>query len=720
MADTKLVETGSAALAGISTEAKVDPGILNKLSKEKRDEFNHVAELRKQERDGKDPMEAFRNTLSRTKFGKDKIELTNTAFGGGEATINNGVAEIPDTASDEAKANFKKGKEINEKNSSVLTYTQVLKEAAREGKTVQEIYTKPPYSIRTTTEWTKQRNDALDALLKDGKILKNFGNELNGLSDPQKRDYIDEVLAKDPALNEAIITRMEEIKKTGEQFKPTTESEEKKKLDEDKTNIKAELDKNFKFILNDIGIKDATEQAAIITSLQPYLDAGADGGKLQKELLNIVLEKEGITSTGDINTYQDAKLARAQTEKQLPVLEKQIEDLKAELKTVGKDEKERKRIEKELLDKQREYNTAGSTFDTAGGVMDYLKDKTKQDDTWFNEKSMKLSEIRDKIQGEIQPDGKRSGGIESYTENLANQQKSLNEIDKKITDLPPAADADKEKAARLAAESDLLLQLEDVLSDSISEVLLKRHEELKDLEEARIKKAIEEATKAGDAWSVQALEKYSEALKTRYIDSTNKNIVTHKDTIRDDAVTLAHDGENGAKEIFSEITGMEDEAAEKDKIATELFSPPAASGARRVITRYSSLTDVQKHQADETYKQRVEKLNELFDKNKEGLEATIIKSVFAARGIKEKLNIPLGGGDFLNNNEWKMLQEKFSDLLTKGSPVSAEMKKVEEELQKKGVKLGPDSKLKWLMWALLGGLGAIGLAEANLIKKVVS
>ena len=201
----------------------------------------------------------------------------------------------------------------------------------------------------------------------------------------------------------------------------------------------------------------------------------------------------------------------------------------------------------------------------------------------------------------------------------------LEKIEKQLKGAPSTSESDTEKARRLTAESELLTDFEDVLEGAISDVILKRHNELKDLDKARIDKAIAEAEKAGDKWSADTLKTYNEALKTRYIYTTGGSTKIDKDTIKADNQKLAADGEDGAKVIFTEMTGLKDEAAEKDDIANQLFPPTGRARA----TDYSSLSDQQKFQVDEIYRKRIDQFNNMLNDQKAGLETTAIQSMLA-------------------------------------------------------------------------------------------
>ena len=222
MPDVNIAETSGAALAA-GAEKPIDRGIVSSMSREQKKKQEFVNELKRERETTTDPMERFNNIAKRTEFGKGKRESVNAAFGGGEASIDptTGIAELSSTASSENKANFEKAQRLNERYGKVLDYTQVLKEAARTHQDVKDVYKSEKFKL-TETAWKKMRTDALNTLLNDGKITTNFADELKGLSDDQKRDYIDEVLAKDPALNEAIIARMEDIRTEAEKLEPVS------------------------------------------------------------------------------------------------------------------------------------------------------------------------------------------------------------------------------------------------------------------------------------------------------------------------------------------------------------------------------------------------------------------------------------------------------------------------------------------------------------------
>lgn len=696
MADATQIEISRGATLATGEKKTAAPTNASTELKASVSKSNELIEFRNK---NKPTIETFRSNLGRGEFSTNSREFVNAGLSGGEGRINNttGKAELPTGASREAQEHSNRTKTAVDKISKAIDYTQILRDAARDGKNPKDIYSQPPYNLKDR-EWSNLRTETLDLLLKDGGITAKFSDELAGLNPDQQREYIDPALGSDPALNAKIIERMEEIRKEVEDLKAPQKGPDRVRLDADKTRTETALNNTYDILLRNANLDPASVEAQQLkAALEPFLTSGAPANEIQDQVARALISARGITNQQDYDAYDQASFKLQDKQTQIVLRQQLIKNLQSSGQQLSKQD------QAQISRWNTEIATLTTELGTAGGKVNDIVGKLGLTSEEIEGKLSELKSIRENVYGINRPDGTTRGGIADASGRLVARYKEMTDINGKIEAADSSQEAMQERSQRLAEESNIITKLEGVLSGSIEDLLVQRHGELVILEGARLDKAIGEAQKAGDKWKEEALKKQKETMKTRWIDITNKKTITHKNNLQKDGQKVAQDGEDGAKEVYAECIGYStNEITEKNKIAKELF------GTR------SRLTDSEKEQVNRTYKDRQEKFNVLYSEQGDAFKTKLLSDLFTARGLKERLGI----GDILNNNEWKMLSQNFEEFLTKGLASSKEGQAALQKSREAGISVAPDSKRKWLIWALLGALGLAGLGTTSLSKSI--
>lgn len=701
MADVKAADIPKGeALAFGKKETAAPTG----MSREQTARQNKANEFLKLQNEGKTPEQIMRTNMGREEFGDNQRESLSALMSGGEATIDeNGKAKMPDHPRSESQKNFDRAKAAIDKTSKVIEYTQILRDAARDGKNPKDVYSAPPYNMRDA-DWTKNKKAALDLLLKDGGIEAKFGDELAGLSEDEKREYIDAVLATDSDLNRNIVTKMEDIRARAERdLKPIQKTGDRQRLTEKQTKIAEDYKNAFDAMFKLSGI-DPSKQAEIEANLRPLIEIGATGNTIQGQLYTEALRVAGISNVQDIEAYRKANDTRAQLVGAKPALEEEVEDLKRELTTTA-DKNEKGRINGEISRRLQMIRAIPTNLSRQEATINGIKTRTGNDDAELDAKNATLASIRNSIYGEPGPNNTVLGGVAEYAGKVSTLQADKSLITSQIKDADSTQEAMRERSDRLSAEAQLITELEGVLSSSVEDVLVDRHQELVRLEGVRLDKAIEAAGKSGDKWKEYALKKLKLTTKTRWIDMRKPKTKVNRDAIQQDGRKFAQDGEDGAKQVFAESVNFNlTESAEKAIIQREL-------GYTGIIT------PEKQGEIDRRYIDRRDRFNALYEEEGDAFKTKFMKDLFTARTLKNKLGF---SADILSNNEWKMLSENFDELITKGLEASKEGKAAMEKLREAGINVAPDKKMKWWLWMLLGVAGVAGVGAAAALSKKIS
>ncbi len=699
MADVTAADIPKGEALAFGAKETPPPVGLNAEQKRRQDKAN---ELKKLQNEGKSPIDIIKSNLGRSAFGRTDTESLRAYLSGGEGRIDetSGRAEIPTTADNLSKANFERAKQSIDKISKLLTYTQVLKEAARDGKTPQEVYTKPPYSLRDTA-WNKNKDEALNALLNDGGILSKFSDEMAGLTPDQQRAYVDAVLATDPELNQKIIGKLGEALKQAQELAPVSKTRERAALDSQKTKSEEDIQKAYDSIFGTLSVdRTSPEGIALEAEIKDLLRTGAPHTEIQNKVYVSLLKNAGINNMRDLRDYDKASLDVMDKQVQIQVRRQMMIDRNA-----GPDKNKAAdlaKLQNQINNLTVELGTSKTRELDTISKLGLTEDETK-------EALQKSKEIAEDVYGTPDPiDGTtKIGGIGSATERLHTKNADLERVNEEIKTSDATPEAQMEKRKRISEETAIIEDIENIMSASVEEMLLARHAELIILENTRLNKAIEEAQKNGDKWQEEKLKLLKTNMETQWIDMTGKNTVTHKDTIKRHSQQLAQNGEDGAKQVFAESVGYDlDETTAKDALGHELFG---------FVGPYATLTDSQKEQVDITHKDRLAKFDSLYSSEGEAFKTRLLRSLVTARGLKEKMGI----GDFLNNNEWKMLDANFGGIINDAVKNSSEAQKALAAAREKGINIAPNSPLKWVLWALLVGVGAMGVnAASNAAKNI--
>lgn len=671
----------------------IAPASIAPEQKKAQEKANTLMKLRDESRS---PIDRISENASKKGFSPADGEILVSKFGANEAKINEIThqAEIKPDAPTDARENFDLGKKAVENVTTILAYTQILKDAAREGKNPRDIYAISPYNF-TDSDWTSLRASSLNLLLTDGGILNGFSEELAGLTPQQQAEYIDAVLATDPSLNTNIARELQTIQEDADKLPSIKNSTERTALSTTESKLTTDIQTNFDLIFTRLGL-DASlpENVTLKALIAKQIEAGVNPSEIQDTFFVELCKKAAIPDIGDLNEYDIATTS---------LLDK---DVRIATATVSKHALDQVPTKNLTNPEQAQVRALGADLvrlnNERQSVMTTLQKKIADIGLPQAEIDVKLRQMKAidrQVYGDVNADGTRRGGIGDTTNRLITKYQELGTTKEGIAKTDSTQEATRERSARLQKETELITNLQSILPKAIADVLTDRMSELNIHESTRLRRAIAEENKKGNTWSEEALKKLLDAQSKRWIEYSpreRKNEI-HGNTIKEDVATLAANGDTGAKEIFAGIVGHTlDDASLKNEISNADFGGMT----------YSALSDEEKTKVNEKFQRYRDNFNTLYAANGDKFKQKLLQDFFAARGkFGNRIQTLLGSKEFaLTNDQWQKLNENFGPLMESGLNSSKDAQKAIKDLREKGIM--PDTKMRWLIWILLGTLGA--------------
>ncbi|MBI5045253.1 MAG: hypothetical protein HZC02_04965 [Candidatus Levybacteria bacterium] len=606
-----------------------------------------------------------RQTALRTRFGAGRAEVGD----GGKIVLNKDGLGV-DAAS--VESNSKSAERVIGQVSSVLNYTEVILEAQKTGKTPEAVMKDKKIK---KPEWSDLRSSALNAII-DTDAIRSLMPDLDQLSDKAEQlKFIENALAKDPAFHSKIAEKMIAAEARTREFTSAASDGE---LDVHQETSKASKeamaasarDAVDKMVTAGLSIPDADAQAQAI---QKMLETGTNPDQITAQILAAVRSQQ-MAARPDMAIVENFYVAKAKYDALLPRM-KGIKSLPATAQTRLQDE----------------FDKADAALTTTETQFTSLADPVASEQALValngllsakSENGIYNSPIAQDLAGGVAARKRLTESEQAYKKKAASGREKESDA----------------RAQRLAEESDVITDMESILSESIGEVLSDRLQEMRSLDVLRRQKdeqALEETGKKDEA---EALKKLGTAVESNWskLDMKDRKRTIDRAQIGADVRILAYKGQEGLRNLIR-----------RDLVKGGQFSLDGA------------LVDVNTMTPEQT-----EKMEALIDSVLQQEGQNYARRLFAdfieARqlGNSRSKDIELTGtlkNLGLKDHEWDLLAKNFEGMITPHSQSSGGAELM-AQLQKEGI----DIKGKggsFLLSLLFMLLGTVGVASAAAFKK---
>jgi hypothetical protein len=640
---------------------------IGSLSPEMQKFKDRGSQLRKERvSDPNNPKKVFEAAKNRprekvlTKQDKEDLDLK---FGAGEAKRNPATkkVEMPAGADPEKKALFDEEQAELQNINNLIQYSEIISEAKKPGKTIISVLSeraaKNIDGPRDQAQFVAQRDSALDYIL-DTDMIRDGIPELATIMTPaDKRKFIEETLAADPALRTKIVEKTKVIAGNAKALKEAPVNEEVRTAEDSKKEAETKKTENLTLVKNklkELGFDDTRAE-----QLRIDVEKFARDGKSAEEISDY-LRSESLSKLGDLSSVQEFIDANKQFNKAYQGL--------MELGSQSSPSK----VVKENLEKQ--YQRAKETMDRLGGdktLMTQLESFNKiarafesQKDSMStgDEGSKPLSPLVNGID-QVVKSQKVSADAEKTIKEKGEQNKQANEA---------------WKVNRLVEESNLVAEMKNVIQSSVAEVLEERHVEMTALEKQRMERVAKEEEAKGNtavAVHIREVEKTKSENWIKLNESTRKREVDTRKIYEDMKQMAYGKNQDGLKRLILRDAGL----AVKD-----------ASGN---VIRWQ---DVDVDNLPENVKKIFDKV---YEAQKDSYAKKIFSDYFSAKSYVNRRVFGISLGALaLKQHEYSSLQEKYGDAFGKGADTK---KEIAEKLKAKGIKM--NGGLLFLLSLLLAG-----------------
>ncbi len=642
--------------------------------------------------------EVFRANQPRPDFNKTDSNALQAQLGAEEAVLGtDGKPSMPTEASQDAKDIFAAGEEARESYEPVLQYTQIVAEAARTGRTAEQVYDKG------AAEWKVFEDKALDTLLTDGGLREGIDGLKDLDSDPAaQRAIVKDRLATDPKLNEAMTTKLNDILRRSRELAKVGQGEELKKHEVDKVSAEKNIETNFELVFQTLGIEGGA-QAELKAAIEPLIKAGVSQGEIQGRILLKLLKDKGITGINEYDAYGAAKLVEEKSAQTIKALQGEIDRLEGGRTRSDKTSRRAGELQDKVIDLQTQKAEAQAT-------REYLKGSLGGDETKISAALRTISAMREQIYGTVGSDGMtREGGIGGAAKRLVEEDKRLSTANEAIEKTKASPEAAGDRAARLQAERGIVAEMRDLVRSSVAEVITGRQRDMIKLNEIRLQKLTDEAGEKGDEWTKNAAKAIKDDLdKLMPMDKNRRKRLYDRTHIKKRFDPFVHKGKDGGRESMGAIVNWSTDAAKQRSIVVEeLYSG----------SDYDTLSLTDREKVDVAVKVRNEKFNEIYTREGANYEDTVMKAFLGARGLRDRV-IAFGKAGELaySNDEMSMFYENWHQKLE-----PARGREPADEVAKGAipVDIATRSKVRWGIWGFLGGLGFAGAVVTGTGRRLV-
>jgi hypothetical protein len=561
-----------------------------------------------------------------------------------------------------------------------VKYTEAARAADSNGTTIQ---------TELGGDWTTVRQSVVDSLIRDGKLLERFPELEEIASEAGRRDFIEELITRDPRFQHEIATKLNKVlTDTKDKLTADDSVAEIEKLKKTKTpieNLQTALIARLKSTLSDQGLTDEQND-----QLENFIRLGSSPEQVMRQASLMIRNNKNVDPV--LIDYKDNEQNQKDAQREEEEASEQLVREKANINTKNQQPSRPQEIKKFedliLIARRRKANAETNMKATR----DAYVQRSGITDADFDSKYQEFISITSFL-GEGSPlleDMRAASDNQTQINGLDSQIKTL-ESDPTIKQKAEQRDKDRES---------LTIQLEGVIQNSLGSFLEQKYDDYLADQEFLLKVAIKDAEKNGETWYADSAKKIQDSFdrlskfdtNTRKWDRDKGEIGTalHKFT------QVAASGKDGAQAFIAEAVGFNlDEKVQKDSISQELY--PGKT--------YDNLTPDEKMKADALIYKRKTDFDKLVAGQSEAVKKRLMGDYLAAKGFMDKLSSsPLS----LTSDEIVLLENQMGPLIDKEIEKSKTGASVLRKLGEQGIK--PGFKTKWLLWLLLFGGGLLATA----------
>ncbi len=568
----------------------------------------------------------------------------------------------------------------------IIRYNEAARTADATGKGIDTV---------VGGDWDRLHKEVVSRIVNDGNLLSKFP----GISEITNTDHrallIEELIARDPRLQNEISAELTRIaSEAKDQLKPDPQADELKRTLEERDNLSELQTEQITIIRNELAAQGVP--ADKIDSIIKTANTGDAGFAVQRTFDAIVAAK-GIKNTKYIESYQKQTTDIASAEKDKADIQKQLND---ELrKTKGRNADLITSLGNQLTEKDTKITEARNAQNR---TKDFYKTTYSVDDAGFETDIQSYRDAR----AVLDTESSFNRAIQYATSNGL----KLKEAEAKLATLNGNAEITARASERKKASEKLTSDLENAVSTAMGRFMEKKYADFITDEQTRLGAAAKEAAHKGEKNQEKNLKKLKDEIKKfGHIDKTSRKIVRDRQKIGDKMKEFAYyagNGEDGKKHLIASEIGFKiDKEEGRNEISSTLFSGRA----------YDTLNDEEKAKVDADYTKQSADFDKLVTEHGDAYMKSLVSNFIAERGKLDRtvFGKPMGSLA-LTSDEWKTVYPLLTPMIDNELANNKAGKRMMGELRAKGIV--PDSKMKWLIWALLaagiGTIGAVGILPA--------
>lgn len=636
-----------------------------------------LQEVRKNNDNGYSALEAARSKR-RGSFTQSDGEAMLVRFGADRLQYDTSGALILDrrglSAAEQAavEANANNAKEGIDRVLNVISVVSVLSDV-KAGMAEADAVRKAGLGSSFSTE----KKAAIDRLASTPAI-QVLVPEIAAITDPVKRArVIEERLASDPALAAKLVDRMRTLSQRAQSLKEVT------------------TDPELQAAMVASGTAETTIKQSAADVTARVKDAGltiADEGAMTKDI-----EDKLNRGMGPEQILEGVKQEQYAGDPDLEVVRKyrKAKDTlaAAEAAMAGKNEK----INKLSYDRAKAALEAAEAAETtAEANMNGLTDRAAKEQKYDKiERATSMQQVEG---------GYSNVAAQALLEGVqANRQRRQAVELIKQKGATAGAKESLSRNQRLREEADIVAELDDVVSESVIDLLQDRHTEMNRLESLRLTKRAEDLAEHGEKDQAEALKTLNQAMQQRWIsfDKDGKNV--DRSQIGADMQVIAYEGEAGVKKLMR-----------VDLLAAGVTIEGTA------ITATTKLTPEQETRLNELCDKLYVSEGAAYTKRLLGDYATslTLKESFFGKFLTKKIKFTGSLRELdLKDHEVELLNRNFGGMLDTVLASSPEAKVAVDEMTRQGIKLSPKAAMTLKILAALGllfpGVAIAGVATVG-------
>lgn len=637
-----------------------------------------LREFREQGDSARQAYERLKNSGGQKDFSHQQADSLTETFGAGKAKREENGDLTPPQDDREAQLIHEAAKRQITQVDNYLTYSQIAIESQATGKSIQDILTERQRQNlpgpKTEAEFQTYRDQSLDFILSVDPTGEVYG-DLTKLSPAEKRDYIEDTLARDPELRSAMAKRMNDILESVKALEERPVDTELETANKDKTEATEQKDSHIDKAIEMLTDHNITVSDELREQLNKIINEGRPPETILAHLRSSIITIDKIPNANAFAQY-------LQDTQDIQSLETQIENFNIR-------------------------NTDQSVVEKAKARQKAIEQRRDQQDLKFSEDINLKNEFETYKTllrlTSVQKDADTGIYISPLAERLNDSvkaQKQINEADKTIKQKEAEATKkeDRWRKDRLITESQLLNQLESVMSASVGEVMLDRVNEYQRLSEEKQEFDAQEADKTLGEETGQAIRDVGKRWNKNWgrNDETLRKRVDNRPNIGRDIKYLAYHGEDGVRRLILRDLGFE---------TTEV---DPATGLQVKIPLDWKNVDI-----DSLPEQDKALFNAVYESQGLALKQRLFSDYYIANsyggltgGIENARYLKLK--DF----EYSMLQQHFGETFEGQISSGEDAKRAIQDLKEKGARKGGG-----LIGLLFGALIGTGVVASTLVKN---